>query len=108
MKSHSKEDKMRYIIRILLITALTASTTTSVFASWKDSSYNYNNSSQNYKNSSYNYNNSPSNYNNSASNYNSTNSTYSTQGTRIGYTTEKAGGGYNYYNNSGKRTGYSN
>lgn len=93
---------MKYIIIAILLIA------GPVFAgSYDNSPYNYNNSEYNYQNSEYNPKNSPYNYDNSAYNPSSTNSIYDSDGDRVGYTTEKAGGGYNYYSEDGDRIGYS-
>ena len=75
---------------------------------YENSPYNYKNSQYNYENSQYNYKNSPYNYNNSPTNPYAPNAVFDSQGNRVGYKTESNQGVVNYYDNSGKRKGYSN
>ena len=74
---------------------------------YNDSIYNYKNSPYNYANSPNNYENSPNNYKNSPNNYNSPNGIYDTNGNRIGYRTRTEQGVTNYFDNQGRRKGYS-
>jgi hypothetical protein len=73
---------------------------------YANSIYNYKNSENNYKNNSYNYENSPYNYKNSYFNPNRT-SIVNDDGNSVGYAVPKAGGGYNLFDNNGKRIGFS-
>jgi hypothetical protein len=75
--------------------------------SWNASPYNYNNSPYNYNNSPYNFNNSPYNFRNSPYNMFSDRGIYGADGTREGYAVPRPDGGLNYFNNAGKRWGYS-
>ena len=74
---------------------------------YNDSIYNYKNSPYNYANSPNNYENSPNNYKNSPNNYNSPNGIYDTNGNRVGYRTRTEQGVTNYFDNQGRRKGYS-
>lgn len=67
-----------------------------------------NNSQFNPQNSQYNPNNSRFNPSNSRFNPSATNGTYDNYGNRTGYSTPKAGGGHNYFNDDGDRVGYDN
>jgi hypothetical protein len=74
---------------------------------WRNTPDNWQNSPQNWQNSPQNWANSPQNWNNSPDNYNSTNGIYDRDGNRIGYAVPRAdGSGTNFYNNSGRQTGY--
>lgn len=87
----------------LMVTTVFAQATT-----YENSPYNYKNSQYNYENSQYNYKNSPYNYSNSPVNPYAPNAVFDAQGNRVGYKTESNQGVVNYYDNSGKRKGYSN
>jgi hypothetical protein len=69
---------------------------------WQNSSSNWQNTSQDWRNS-------PQNWANSAQNYNNANGIYDRDGNRVGYAVPRAdGSGINYFDNSGRRTGYQN
>ena len=61
---------------------------------------------QSYNNSPYNYKNSPYNYKNSPYNSNSGNGIYDDSGNRQEYAVRRSGGGVNFFDNEGDRTGY--
>jgi hypothetical protein len=72
---------------------------------WENSPSNWNNSEANWDNSSYKWSNDPNNWKNNIQNYHSLNGIYN-ETERIGYAVpnEKV---INYYDNNGKRIGYS-
>ena len=74
--------------------------------SWESSPANWENSEANWENSPANWKNSPANWDNSEANYNRQNGVYDSKGKTSGYTTPKAGGGVNIYDNDGDRIGY--
>jgi hypothetical protein len=76
---------------------------------WRNNPNNWQNSSSNWQNTSQDWRNSPQNWANSAQNYNNANGIYDRNGNRIGYAVPRAdGSGINYFDNSGRRTGYQN
>ena len=66
--------------------------------------YNRDNSSEN--NSPSNWRNSPNNWNNSPYNMNSRNGLYDGDGNRTGYAVRRSDGGVNFFDNQGRRRGY--
>ena len=105
---------MRYLITITVVFGILAFPRLTnagnfkfISSNPKDSSYNPDNSEYNPKNSPYHPANSPYNPQNSPYNPNRQNGIYDENGNSIGYTTPKAGGGVNIYDNEGHRKGYS-
>ena len=73
---------------------------------WRNSPNNWNNSSDNWNNSPNNWRNSPNNWNNSPYNMNSRNGLYDGDGNRTGYAVRRPDGGVNFFDNQGRRRGY--
>lgn len=73
---------------------------------WISDPNNWNNSQSNWDNSTSNWNNSPDNWKNNVGNYHSLNGIYNDV-ERIGYVVPNENRVVNYYDNNGKRIGYS-
>jgi len=77
--------------------------------SWRNNPDNWQNSSSNWQNTSQDWRNNPQNWANSPQNYNNANGIYDRDGNRIGYAVPRLdGSGVNYFDNSGRLTGYQN
>lgn len=73
---------------------------------WNSSPHNWKNSSNNWENSSNNWKNSPHNWDNSLERWGNERVIRDGSGHAVGYAVPKEGGGVNFFDNEGNRTGY--
>jgi hypothetical protein len=73
---------------------------------WADSEFNWRNNSYNINNTAQSWDNNPMNWKNDPFNYEARNGVYDRDGQRVGYEVVSPQGVKNYFDNNGKRMGY--
>lgn len=93
-------------MKLVLIAAILAYSSSVGAQDWDSSPYNWENSPNNWNNSPSNWNNSPSNWDNSPSKWGNDRIIRDNSGNPSGYAVPKPNGGVNFYDNQGNRRGY--